>query len=73
MELVDSIAKIPIAVVIVMTLIDAAVKLFKALRPGVPLPWEAWRLEEDIEEMGEKAEKFGKALEARFKKPGSEK
>ena len=72
-ELVDSIAKITITVVIVMTLIDAAVKLFKALRPGVPLPWEAWRLEEDIEEMGEKAEKFGKALEARFKKPGSEK
>ena len=67
-ELVDSSVKMIIAIVIVITLIDAAIKLFRALRPGVPLPWENWRIEEDIEEMGEKAEQFGKAMETRFKK-----
>jgi len=67
-ELVDSSVKMIIAIVIVITLIDAAIKLYRALRPGVPLPWENWRIEEDIEEMGERAEQFGKAMETRFKK-----
>jgi hypothetical protein len=68
-DLVDSTVKLVIAIVLVITLIDAAIKLYRALRPGVPLPWENWRIEEDIEEMGEKAEQFGKAMETRFKKP----
>jgi len=67
-DLVDSTVKLVIAIVIVITLFDAAIKLYKALRPGVPLPWESWRIEEDIEEMGERAEQFGKAMEERFKK-----
>jgi hypothetical protein len=71
--LVNDIVKISFGIILIMSLIDAAIKLYKAARPNSPLPWEAWRLEEDIEEMGEKAEKFSKALEARLKKPGSEK
>lgn len=66
-ERVDSIVKVIIAIIIIISLIDAAVKLYRALRPGRPLPWH---IERDIEDMGEKAEAFGKALEARFRKPG---
>jgi hypothetical protein len=56
-------------VIIIIQLLDSAIKLYKALRPGMPLPWENWRLEHDIEEMASRAEQFGEAMEARAKKP----
>jgi hypothetical protein len=67
-ELVNSIVQFSIYIVIILSLIDAAVKLYRALRPGVPFPWENWRLEQAIEEMAEEGEAFGQAMEQRFKK-----
>lgn len=66
--LADSIVRISIAVVIVISLLETAVKLYKALRPGAPLPWESWPLEQTIEDFASKGEAFGKAVENRFKK-----
>jgi hypothetical protein len=67
-ELVDSIVKLSVALALIVSLIDAALKLYRALRPGVPLPWEGWGLEQAIEEFAEEGEAFGQAMEARLKK-----
>ena len=67
-ELVDTIARGVIIVVLIIQMFEVALKLYKALRPGMPLPWETWRIEEDIEEIGERAEQFGNAMEEKFKR-----
>lgn len=66
-ELVNSIVQLSVAIAIIIALIDAAVKLYRALRPGVPLPWETWRLEQDIEDFAAKGEAFGQAVSDRMK------
>lgn len=65
--LADTIVRISIGVVFAISLIDTAVKLYKALRPGAPMPWEAWRLEQAIEDVAEQGEALGKAFEERIK------
>jgi hypothetical protein len=66
--LVDSIIQFSVRIAIIVSVIDAALKLYRALRPGVPFPWESWRLEQAIEEMAEEGEAFGQAMTDRVKK-----
>lgn len=66
-ELVNSIVQLSVAIAILIALIDASVKLYRALRPGVPLPWETWRLEQGIEDFAAKGEAFGQAVSDRIK------
>ncbi|MEX1247097.1 MAG: hypothetical protein WEA61_01325 [Anaerolineales bacterium] len=68
--MVDSIVKFSIGIAVIIASIDAAVKLFRILRPDWRFPWQEKQFEQAVEDLGQDAEAIGKALEARFKKAG---
>lgn len=67
-ELIDSIVYISVAIALIFSLIDAAVKFYRVARPGAPLPWGSKRFEMEMKDLAEQSERFGKAVEERIKK-----